>query len=132
MSHDVSDVDVDIDLTVLGPHYFAIEVNNILGDPKHPPRQIDDELVMRMKRPIDLPDEDYQPDYATDYNGLVGGTSTISLTSRHHLLSTPRGKHRECAPVLDARPGFARCSASSTMEPPDNPRRSRSFGHARH
>ncbi|KAG6896962.1 hypothetical protein C0992_005023 [Termitomyces sp. T32_za158] len=125
--------DVHIDFALVGPHYSVIEVDHTFLDLKHRPRRIDDELVMRMKRPIDLPDEDYQSDYSTnDNSGLVDATSAISLTSFHQLPSPPRGKHRERAPAPDAHHGSARCSAAYITEPPDTPRRSRSFGHSRH
>ncbi|KAG6859656.1 hypothetical protein C0995_006136 [Termitomyces sp. Mi166 len=97
------------------------------------PRQIDDELVTRMKRPIDLPDENHQPDYSTDdYGGLVEATSAVSLTSSHHPPSSPRGNHHKHAPMPDARYGSSHCGAMFSLEPPDTPRRPRSFGYARH
>lgn len=122
----------DVDFALLGPHYFALEVNDAPVNHKHLPRRIDDDLVMRMKRPIDLPDEDYQPHHSTvDYSGLVDASSAISLTPRSHL-SSPRDKHRERSTAPDACHGSARCGAAYFVEPLDTPRRPRSFGHARH
>ncbi|KAG5350909.1 hypothetical protein C0989_008807 [Termitomyces sp. Mn162] len=112
--------------------YSLIEEHDTLSRPARPPRQIDDELVMRMKRPIDLPAEDYQPYHSTnDYSGLVDATSMMSLASRHHPLSSPRRRHHERASAPDvARYGTTCYSAALSLETPDILRRPRPFGHA--